>query len=147
MRKQRYLPWLLVLGWMAVIFGFSAQEAAISQGQSNFFATLLGAATGSTDESLLSFVTRKGAHTFLYLVLGALVYNAVRSYAMRTRWAIAVSIALSLGYAVFDELHQLFVPGRSGEVRDVLIDTFAAGAGILLYVGVEKWRKLRKAAK
>ena len=147
MRKQRYLPWLLVLGWMAVIFGFSAQEAAISQGQSNIVATLLGAATGSTDESLLSFVARKGAHTFLYLVLGALVYNAVRSYAMRTRWAIAASIALSLGYAVFDELHQLFIPGRSGEVRDVLIDTFAAGAGILLYVGVEKWRKLRKAEK
>lgn len=41
-------------------------------------------------------------------------------------WLIAVC------YAATDETHQLFVPGRSGQVRDVLIDSVGAAIGVLL---------------
>ena len=41
-------------------------------------------------------------------------------------------------YASSDEIHQLFVPGRAGQVRDVLIDTSGAVAGILLAILIRK---------
>lgn len=45
-------------------------------------------------------------------------------------------------YASSDEIHQLFVPGRAGQVRDVLIDTSGAVAGILLAILIRKiWLK------
>ena len=132
---------------MGVIFLFSAQDAAISQGQSDFFAAILGTATGNADQSVLSFITRKAAHTFLYLVLGVLAYNAVRTRAIPRKRVVLISIAIALGYAILDEAHQLFIPGRSGEVRDVAIDALAAAMGVLLYVLLEKWYTLRKIAK
>ena len=48
-------------------------------------------------------------------------------------------------YASSDEIHQLFVPGRAGQVRDVLIDTSGAVAGILLAILIRKiWLKSRE---
>jgi len=43
-------------------------------------------------------------------------------------------------YAVTDEIHQLFVPGRSGELRDVMIDSIAALVG----VGLCMWMMRRQ---
>jgi VanZ family protein len=45
---------------------------------------------------------------------------------------------LVFAYAVTDEVHQLFVSGRSGEVRDILIDTIAGALGIALYLGLRR---------
>jgi len=39
-------------------------------------------------------------------------------------------------YAITDEFHQYFVPGRSAEIRDVLIDSSGAFIGILLTIGI-----------
>ena len=46
--------------------------------------------------------------------------------------ALAISIFLSLLYACTDEIHQIFVPGRSAQFRDILIDTLGASFGCLL---------------
>ncbi len=40
-------------------------------------------------------------------------------------------------YAVSDEVHQLFVPGRGGQLTDVIIDTAGAGAGLGIYMPYE----------
>ena len=48
------------------------------------------------------------------------------------KYALAMSIFLSFLYACTDELHQIFVPGRSAQFRDVLIDTLGASFGCLL---------------
>ena len=49
-------------------------------------------------------------------------------------WTKTAAIALSVGflYAVSDEVHQIFVPGRAGQLRDVLIDTTGVLLGIFL---------------
>lgn len=84
-------------------------------------------ADGSAD-----FLTRKAAHTVAYLALGVLAYNVVRQYRLSSRVIVTVSAAVVVAYAIGDELHQLLVPGRSGEVRDVLIDSMAGLLGVLL---------------
>jgi VanZ family protein len=48
-------------------------------------------------------------------------------------------------YAASDEFHQLFVPGRSGEVKDVLIDSAGAVTGALLfYLALRLYENYRK---
>ena len=47
---------------------------------------------------------------------------------------ILISIGLAFLYACSDEIHQLFVNGRSGEFTDVLLDTCGAGFGILVVI-------------
>ena len=41
-------------------------------------------------------------------------------------------------YAISDEVHQLFVPGRAGQVRDVLIDSAGSLLGIIIIMSFEK---------
>jgi VanZ family protein len=44
-------------------------------------------------------------------------------------------------YAILDEVHQIFIPGRSGEIRDVFIDSSGSGTGILAYLAVSRITK------
>lgn len=79
-------------------------------------------------EELLSFFVRKGAHMFLFFVLAILVWFALTKLIdHRPRRAAVVAVICTL-LAALDEFHQKLVPGRSGELRDVLVDT----AGILI---------------
>ena len=82
--------------------------------------------------AILTFLVRKSAHIIAYFILGILMYRALRINIRRWRTRTVASFALlscSL-YAVTDEIHQLFVPGRSGELRDVMIDSIAALVGV-----------------
>ena len=49
-----------------------------------------------------------------------------------------MSILGSFIYACSDEIHQMFIGNRSGEVRDIIIDTFGALSGILIYYKIKK---------
>ena len=69
------------------------------------------------------FIVRKTAHFTLYAVLGALSFLSVISYrSLKYRLRIFLSAGICLLYAASDEFHQLFVAGRSGEIRDICID-------------------------
>lgn len=129
---------------MAVIFLFSAQDADASKSQSGVFVDVLAGFAVDIPGDWLTFLTRKAAHIFLYLVLGVLVYNAVRLHSLPMRRAVGISILIALSYATFDEIHQLYIPGRSGELRDVLIDTTASGVGIAGYVLLDRRRSGKK---
>jgi len=77
-------------------------------------------------------LVRKSAHFFIYSILGLLVISLALEYSLDYK-TIIISIIFCLLYAVSDEIHQLYVPGRSGEVRDVFIDTIGSFFGIILY--------------
>lgn len=133
---------ILVIGWMAVIFSFSAQEASQSSRQSEgfieaagrFIEKVFGTEYKMDKETFFnveSFV-RKGAHFFSYMVLGVLVRNCFGKFKVSKKNI--VSLAVCLIYAASDEIHQLFVPGRSGQVSDVLLDFAGSITGVLLFI-------------
>lgn len=117
-----------------MIFSMSAQKATESDKTSgNMIKSVLSVIypgfDGLSEESkaeLISsfqFIARKTAHFSLYAILGLLSFLAVISYRnLKFGLRTALSAAICLLYAVSDEVHQLFVPGRSGEIRDVCID-------------------------
>lgn len=85
-------------------------------------------------------VIRKNAHFFIYLILGILVDNGLRSRGRMGYKRIGLAIIICTIYAISDEIHQLFIPGRAGQVKDVFIDSMGALAGICLRF---KWRENR----
>lgn len=83
----------------------------------------------------IEFLVRKCIHVFTYSVLAMLsAWSAFfwwpRQTVRKLWWGAGL---FSLMYAVSDEIHQRFVPGRSGEVRDVLIDTLGIAFGLWLF--------------
>jgi VanZ family protein len=75
---------------------------------------------------------RKIAHVVEYAVLCLLLFRALRRTWAQWSWhRVGVSSGvLSIAYAISDEFHQSFVPGRSASVLDVLID--AVGMALAL---------------
>ena len=130
--------------WMGVIFYFSAQEAVHSAGQSRgvlkTIENVIEAVTGKTVELsgtglyTAEKLIRKTAHFFVYFILGMLAVNSVYRFCIgKSFW---ISECICILYAISDEVHQLFVPGRSGQVSDVLLDSVGATAGILIFLFV-----------
>lgn len=113
----------------------SQQSASISSGQSGVFVEQLRHIAPSVDQQLLTFLVRKGAHIFAYFVLGILTFNAlwrVDLSKFKLNYPVGLSIIVCALYAVSDEFHQLFVSGRSGEIRDIIIDSCAATVGVFI---------------
>ena len=120
----------------------SAQSGQIIQVLRQVFPNLNN--TSHLDASTLVFIVRKTAHFTEYAILGILFVFFFRQFFPQknsSRYFI-LAILFSFFYACTDEIHQLFIPGRSGQFTDVLIDTLGASFGCLLLV---LFRHLRKA--
>jgi VanZ family protein len=126
------LSYSLLIGWMVVIFFLSSEGNAASTGRSDAIVELFRTMGVAGQADWLTFMVRKSAHVIAYLILGMLAYSALRLHVRTPRVLLALSSSLVVLYAVSDEIHQLFTPGRSGEIRDVLIDSVAGMVGILL---------------
>ncbi len=136
-RSQVKVHLLITILIMLFIFLQSAMPAAVSELESGFIVSRL-AEWLQMDVNLVSFVVRKSAHFTEFLVLGVSLFLTVRDLLKRTSFWIPWAIGAM--YAVSDELHQHFVPGRSCEVRDMIIDI----CGVLAGVAIMKIIQLRK---
>ncbi len=85
----------------------------------------------SSGLGIVDLVGRKVVHAGEYALLCALWWRALRP-AARAPVALVASLTVSIVYAVSDEIHQTFVPGRSGTPIDVSIDALGAGIAALV---------------
>jgi VanZ family protein len=87
----------------------------------------------------------KGVHFLEYAVLGLFMAHAVHStWPVRAlRYLAAIWLTVSLG--LVDELHQLYVPGRSADFLDLVADSVGAVVAVLAYAGLR--RVLRKGGR
>lgn len=74
---------------------------------------------------------RKGAHFSEYALLAVLWVAPLGFFFQRGRMRVAGLICVM--YACTDEWHQLFIPGRDGNLTDVLIDSFGVLTGLSLW--------------
>jgi VanZ family protein len=75
----------------------------------------------------------KGVHFLEYALLGALMAHAVRVSWPGQRLGYLAAFWLTCGLGLADELHQVYVPGRMGDGRDLLADAIGAAAATLIY--------------
>lgn len=139
---------ILLLLWMSYIFIMSAKPADESQKLSfdvgfvvgHFFRPSFGEMTQSEQLTYVEagdHLIRKSGHFVEYAILGILVSGNVLAWTgvHPIRKKFLLSWGLGAGYAASDEIHQLFVPGRSGQISDVLLDSGGVLTGILLVLG------------
>ena len=121
-RRVAVASWLPAAAWGAVIFAFSSQPNL------RFVA-----------DDVIDLVVRKIGHMGVFGILAALVWFALGRARLPRRWVWA--LAVTVLYAITDELHQGFVAGRHPSPVDVGID--AAGALIALAVVLVAGRSRR----
>ncbi|MBQ6998196.1 MAG: VanZ family protein [Clostridia bacterium] len=135
---KKIILWFAVIFWMAVIFSFSAQPAVESDELSMGIAQkIFEFINGLKDIPVFSWVgtdniivaigianhyVRKTAHFMIFAILAVLVYNLMAAYGIKRSKVVLIAALVCLAYAVSDEIHQIFVPGRAGRIKDVLID-------------------------
>lgn len=127
MQKNK-ISLLLVILWMIFIFVMSSFDATSSSNQSNFIVDIITSIINIKDTGLLSLIIRKLAHFIEYFILGILVINFITRYDKK----IIIAILLCIIYATSDEIHQIFVPGRSCQITDIMIDSLGSIMGIYL---------------
>lgn len=127
-----FIPALLI---MAVIFFFSSQTGDESTVVSDGVVSVT-AGGDMTGNRIITVIVRKSAHFLEYSALGAMVYFGLRRVGNEKKQGRRVAFSGLFGslYAVTDELHQYFVPGRACMLTDILIDACGSflGAAVML---------------
>lgn len=121
--------------WTLLIWAHSLVQGPQSSAESGMVVDLvrpLFEALGVSDVDLMTLVVRKGAHFAEYAVHGVLAWGTFRAR-LRERGHAPFPAALLVALVpVCDETIQLLVPGRSGQLSDVLLDLSGVCCGVLL---------------
>jgi VanZ family protein len=140
--------WWPAVAWAAVIFFFSTAAFRSDETSRILVPILRWIFPHAARETLLAIhdFLRKCGHVTEYFMLSLLILRGIRAGRRETHlaWALA-AIALVAGYAVLDELHQSFTPGRGGlELDDVLLDTASGAAAQAIAALLALWTYVRK---
>ena len=174
-KKFTIVSGIAVVAWCAFIFVMSAFPADESTQMSmGFVYQIVQLLPGYNDmdpagqialQEQVDHVVRKLAHFSEYAMLGLLALNFARCVAKKKRGTtantanaaaqplvgskrlLATTWALATCYAVTDEVHQIFVPGRSCMVTDVCIDSAGVVAGMLVFAAICAIAARRRIAK
>lgn len=150
----RTVTLMLTIVVCMVIFTFSSEDSGESTGTSDFFIECIidsnpftKALDNMQKEEIkenMKMPIRKLAHFSIYTVLGITIMCHMSTYDINRYKRIGGSLMVGMLYAVSDEIHQLFVPGRSGQVSDVCIDTVGVLFGICIFLLIKNVvRKMR----
>jgi len=91
----------------------------------------------------INYIFRKFLHFTEYMILAMLFYSMLKNLPLSIHKRLLFSVLPTVIYSASDELHQLYVPNRTGQVSDILLDSSGAIAGALLMYYFER-RKTKK---
>lgn len=150
--KKRILTILLVI-WMGFIFSMSSQNSEISSNTSGETIKIILSLVPKFTEQIekvqqqtvenLQFIARKSAHFIAYMVLGIILILLLLQFSNINKKP-QIALALCVVYAISDEFHQFFVPGRACQLRDVIIDSLGSLTGIVLVLLCLRILNIRK---
>lgn len=162
LKVLRGIAIIAIIGWMFVIYNFSADSGIDSSHLSgtvtDVFNYVIELFTGRNikltvspeNYAFIELCIRKLAHMFIYFVLSITVMLFLFTFEKMKMWLrISISLLFCFGYACLDEFHQSFVAGRGPSFTDSLIDTSGAMIGIIsslllyciIYTAYHKYEK------
>lgn len=128
--KNKKLAIILLIAWLIIIYLMSSFDGTQSGAQSGRILLFINNFFHFKNLEMLHMIIRKMAHVFEYFILGILTYNALKFYPIK--YKLIITIIFCIICATFDECHQMFVSGRSGNIKDTMIDTFGSLIGTFL---------------
>lgn len=162
--KLKHFSWLPAVIIMGIIFCFSSKPAEVSGENSlaisrtiikiyeQATATPIEAPEMTRTLDRVDHIVRKTAHFMEYAVLAAAIALHFTLWKEGRGWRLGMPVLITALYAATDEFHQTFVPGRSGQFSDVVLDSCGAVAGVIffaifLYIAEKQWGKLVQKTK
>lgn len=150
----RTITLMLTIIVCIIIFKFSSEDSGKSTGTSDFvidtiininpFTRNLDDVKKEDIKENIKMPIRKLAHFSIYTVLGITTMLHMFTYAISKSKKMGSSLVIGMLYAISDEIHQLFVPGRSGQITDVCIDTIGVLFGISIVLVVQNMIRKNK---
>lgn len=143
---KRILSVIPAILLMCFIFYMSSQEATVStQTSTSFGRGIILIKCSLTNEKLdaleleeqaleIDHAVRKTAHAFEYFLLSVFVgipLIFIYDLGLSIRTKLLLEWIISAVYAASDEFHQYFVPGRSAQISDVILDSTGAFVGVV----------------
>ena len=150
---KRLFKLLLVVIWMSVIFMFSHDSGEASSKKSDGLIITVVEFLAERDlsdaekEKGIDFCVvpvRKGAHIISYFILGVLMVSLLKEFRLVDKRTFIFAVIMCILYAISDEVHQYYVPGRSGDVVDVLIDTVGSILGVWYWASKWKYKERKR---
>ncbi|MBR1884221.1 MAG: VanZ family protein [Clostridia bacterium] len=136
---------ILLISIYALIFYFSSQNGEdssnLSGGLVRKILYALGIVSNMKTESIFEVIIRKLAHFSLYFLCGLLLYLTFITTKLEGKFKVILSILINVLYAVFDEIHQCFIVGRSGKMADVFVDLTGIICGVVVIIAIMKLYK------
>ena len=148
---KKFLVFMLVMCSIGGMYYFSSQDAQVSGSQSQSVVRLIDKIRDKVtlqDEKLIkfqikvydklkgfgskSYIVRKMAHFSIYALIGISLLLFIYIFSKKLVLSSLIAFLVSIMYACYDEYRQLSIPGRSGNIKDVFIDSLGALTGIIL---------------
>ena len=141
---KRIIFLLMLLVTFFLIFNFSSQDAEVSGSVSRkvtaFIVEMLSKVK-NMDTNLkiyyimkLNPIIRKLAHFSIYTLVGFSIMGFMCTFNIKNIFKLIISMCVGVTYAVTDEIHQSFIPGRMPQLFDVGIDSIGVLTGILIMI-------------
>ncbi len=154
MNKKIFIRLLLVLFWLIIIFCFSNTPSKESNSKSvNLISNVIKISYKITNKEIddnyvnklatkYNYIVRKFIHFSEYFILTILIILALNLFRVYNKYLCAIIICLI--FATWDEIHQLFIIGRSGQFIDILIDTSGGIMTCLIIFILHKFKNRRR---
>lgn len=133
---KKNIGYIIILGWVLMIFSFSSQNgresSTLSRGITKNIVGVIKKVEPKEGINSYKFnkKLRKVAHYLNYMTFSLILFFTFRRYGVKK--AIIISLIIALITAMADEFYQSFIPGREGRIKDVLIDFVGALTGSLI---------------
>lgn len=148
--KKKHFWIIAAFCWCAVIFYQSSKNAELSDVSSLHIVEMINrfliSVFGAGGVTVSNFIVRKSAHFIEYMVLGILFFKCFFN-GEKTKVVAFTAFLWGLGYSITDEIHQIFVSGRTAKLLDVLIDSTGIAIGLLLISLFTFWRRKSRIRK
>ncbi len=141
---KRIIFLALLLATFYIIFNFSSQNGIesgnISKKVTTFIVEMLSKIKTMDSSMKLHYIARlhpiirKLAHFSIYTLVGFSVMGFMCTFNIKNKFKVFISIVIGVIYAVTDEIHQSFTPGRWPSPTDVCIDSAGVLTGIFIMI-------------
>lgn len=142
---KKYLYIIFIFLWLSIIFFFSSMNSNSSNSNSkaiiyktikvssSIFGKDLSEQRIEEITNKVNYPFRKCMHASVYFILSIFAINAFREIKIDNWKKYMYVILLCFLWAILDELHQVGVDGRTGQMLDVWIDTLGSIIGCIIF--------------
>lgn len=141
--RKKALGILILFLWIIIIFLFSGSDASSSTAQTQVALDILSSIAEKNtvvnsfllklnQNNNIFYSIRKLAHLTVFCILQIITFTILRGFGQSFLRSSIYSLLIVFGYACLDEIHQYFVPGRSCQFTDVLIDSIGGFVGLVI---------------